>query len=102
MANRVPLLAGGDDLWWQRGDPAQHHRPSTARPRERAVIDGAALELFERSVGHALDRHTGAALDAALAELGWHDALATDQRVAVSTLFTRQGAANATSSALDW
>jgi Acyl-CoA dehydrogenase, C-terminal domain len=66
------------------------------------VIDGAALELFERSIGHALDRHTGAALDAALAELGWHDALATDQRAAVTTLFTRQGAANATSSALDW
>jgi acyl-CoA dehydrogenase-like protein len=66
------------------------------------VIDGAALELFERSIGHALDRHTGEALDAALAELGWHDALATDQHAAVSILFTRQGAASATSSALDW
>src|SRR5947207_12505851 len=63
---------------------------------------GAALELFERSIGHALDRRTGEALDAALAELGWQDALASDQRAAVSILFTRQGAANATSSALDW
>jgi hypothetical protein len=66
------------------------------------VIDGAALELFERSVGHALDQHTSDALDAALGELGWEDALAMDQRAAVSILFTRQGAANATSSALDW
>jgi hypothetical protein len=66
------------------------------------VIDGAARELFERSIGHALERTTGEALDAALDELGWQDALATDQRAAVSILFRRQGAANATSSALDW
>ena len=66
------------------------------------MIDGPALELFERSIGHALDRLTGEALDAALGELGWHDALATDRRAAVSILFRRQGAANATSSALDW
>ena len=66
------------------------------------MIDGPALELFERSIGHALDRLTGEALDAALGELGWHDALATDRRAAVSILFRRQGAANATSSALEW
>jgi hypothetical protein len=66
------------------------------------VIDGAARELFERGIGHALERTTGEALDAALGELGWQDALATDQRAAVSILFRRQGAANATSSALDW
>jgi hypothetical protein len=66
------------------------------------VIDRAALELFERSIANALDRHTGETLDTALAELGWHDALATDQRAAVSVLFTGQGAANASSSALDW
>ena len=33
--SRVPLLAGGDDLRRHRRDPAQHHRPAPARPRER-------------------------------------------------------------------
>ena len=32
---------------------------------------------------HATETHTGAALDAALGELGWHDALAVDRRAAV-------------------
>jgi hypothetical protein len=66
------------------------------------VIDAAARELFERGIGHAFDQHTSEAVDAALGELGWHDALAADQRAAVSILFRRQGEASATSSALDW
>ena len=33
-------------------------------------MDGADLELFERSLRHATETHTGAALDAALDELG--------------------------------
>jgi hypothetical protein len=40
-------------------------------------------------------------LDAALADLGWADALAADPATAVSVLFEAQGAANATSAALD-
>jgi len=66
------------------------------------MIEDAALELFERSIGHAVESHTGEALDAALDEVGWLDALEADQRTAVSVLFERQGAANATSSALGW
>jgi hypothetical protein len=66
------------------------------------VIDAAGRELFERGIGHALDQHTRDAVDAALAELGWHDALAADQHAAVSILFRRQGEASATSSALHW
>jgi hypothetical protein len=65
------------------------------------VIDGADRELFERSLQQATSSHTGAALDAALVDLGWHDALAADTHAAVSLLFTHQGAANATSSAFD-
>lgn len=42
----------------------------------------------------------GAALDAALDELGWDEALATDERAAVATLFEQQGRTAATSSAL--
>lgn len=64
------------------------------------MIDGE-LDLFERSLQHATNAHTGAALDAALAELGWRDALSVDPRAAVSRLFELQGAANVTSSALD-
>lgn len=65
------------------------------------MIDRDDLELFERSLRHATERHTGAELDAALAELGWADALAIDPRAAISSLFELQGAASATSSGLD-
>ena len=63
-------------------------------------MDGVDLELFERSLRSATERATGAALDAALAEIGWRDALAADVGAGVSTLFELQGRANATSSAL--
>jgi hypothetical protein len=65
-------------------------------------MDGTEHRLFEDAVRRAVDAHAGdpAALDGALAELGWADALAVDPRVAISILFERQGAANATSSAI--
>jgi len=65
------------------------------------MIEGEDLELFERSLRHAAGSHTGPALDAALDELGWQDALSVDAHAAVSRLFPLQGAANVTSSALD-
>jgi hypothetical protein len=64
-------------------------------------MDGEDLELFERSIEHATADDTGADLDAALLELGWHDAFAVDPRDAVSVLFRLQGAGNVTSSAID-
>jgi hypothetical protein len=63
-------------------------------------MDGADLDLFERSLHAATDRSTGAALDAALDDLGWLDALAVDEHAAVSLLFGLQGAACASSSSL--
>jgi hypothetical protein len=65
------------------------------------MIEGHDLELFERSLRNATEQHTGEALDVALADLGWHDALSFDPRAAVSRLFELQGEAAATSSALD-
>jgi alkylation response protein AidB-like acyl-CoA dehydrogenase len=59
------------------------------------------LALFVRGIRDATTSATGAALDAALADLGWLDALVADPQTAVSVLFESQGAANATSSALD-
>jgi hypothetical protein len=64
-------------------------------------MDGEERELFDKGLRHAAANHTGEALDAALGELGWRDALAADARAAISLLFELQGAANATSSALD-
>ncbi|HKE73780.1 MAG TPA: acyl-CoA dehydrogenase family protein [Acidimicrobiales bacterium] len=64
-------------------------------------MDAEERELFAKSLGRATAQHTGEALDAALDELGWADALAADPRAAVAGLFEHQGAANATSSALD-
>jgi hypothetical protein len=57
--------------------------------------------LFEQSIRQAAARHTGGALDAALVDVGWTDALDADRYTAISTLFPAQGAANATSCALD-
>ena len=61
-------------------------------------MDAAERELFASALVGAVD---GAAdVDAALAGLGWDDALADDPRVAVSVLFEWKGRALAASSAL--
>jgi hypothetical protein len=65
------------------------------------TLVGEDLELFVRSLRAATEQHTGDALDAAVAEVGWHDALSFDTRAAVSSLFELQGGACARSSALD-
>jgi hypothetical protein len=64
------------------------------------MMDAAERDLFAASLGRATGAHTGSALDAALDELGWADALAADPAAAVSLLFEHQGRATATSSAL--
>jgi hypothetical protein len=64
------------------------------------MMHDADRDLFVRSLRKATEV-SGAALDAALDELGWRDALEADPQVAVSALFDLQGRANATSSALD-
>jgi hypothetical protein len=60
------------------------------------------LALFAGSVTRAVDSASGEALDTALDELGWRDALAVDRRAAVSVLFDAAGRRNATSSGLEW
>ncbi|HEV2309903.1 MAG TPA: acyl-CoA dehydrogenase family protein [Acidimicrobiia bacterium] len=64
-------------------------------------MDAADLELFERGVRQATERATGRALDDALRELGWVDALADDAPAAIAVVFRLQGRAGVTSSALD-
>lgn len=64
-------------------------------------MDAAEFELFGATLRRAAETNTGAALDSALAELGWHQALADDVRAAVPLLFAVQGEAGVTSSALD-
>jgi hypothetical protein len=66
------------------------------------MIDGEELALLRHSLRKTIESHNAAALDTALEELGWPEALATDARAAVSVLFELQGAANVTSSALSW
>ncbi len=65
-------------------------------------MDDEELALFAESVRRAVDAASGEALDRALDELGWRDALAVDPWAAMSLLFEGAGRANATSSALDW
>lgn len=64
-------------------------------------MDADDLALFEQSLRRANETCTGAALDDALVDLGWHDALAADPRAAIAVHFELQGRAAATSSALD-
>jgi hypothetical protein len=63
-------------------------------------MDGEERSLFERSLHQACTAHAGPALDAALEDLGWTEALTADPRAAVSSLFELQGATNTSSSAL--
>ncbi len=65
------------------------------------MMEKDELELFAQGVRSAAAAHGGKALDEALDELGWHDALAQDPFAAVSVLFESQGEANTSSSALD-
>lgn len=64
-------------------------------------MDGDQLDLFRLTIGRVAEAASGAALDAQLVEIGWHDALANDPRAAISVLFECQGVAGTTSSALD-
>jgi alkylation response protein AidB-like acyl-CoA dehydrogenase len=63
-------------------------------------LDGAELQMFAAAVRDAAGSRTGAALDAALAEIGWAEALAVAPRAAIESLFEAQGAACGTSDAL--
>jgi len=65
------------------------------------MMDADERELFAAGVRAAMERHAGSDVDAALAELGWTDALEVDPRSAVSTLFELQGRARVASRALD-
>jgi Acyl-CoA dehydrogenase, C-terminal domain len=65
-------------------------------------MEEAERALFENGIRHATEADSGAALDAALDDLGWRDALCADHAGAISVLFESLGAAHATSSALDW
>lgn len=65
-------------------------------------MDDAERALFAESLRRATEAHNADALDHALEELGWADALESDQRAAIATLFELQGGANSTSSALNW
>jgi hypothetical protein len=66
------------------------------------MMDPEDRELFEQSLRSAVaEAGAGGALDDALEQLGWVDALAADPQAAISVLFPLQGRANATSAALD-
>jgi hypothetical protein len=65
------------------------------------MMDPADLDLFARSLQHAVALHSGEALDSALLELGWRDALGDDTQTAVATLFALQGSEHTSSSSLD-
>lgn len=64
-------------------------------------MDAELFDFFKDALSKATTSNTGTTLNAALAEVGWADALAEEPQVAVSLLFELQGAANATSSALE-
>jgi hypothetical protein len=63
-------------------------------------MDPEDLELFQRSLRNATNDYTGEALDIALEDVGWRDAMVIEPRVAISTLFQLQGESNVSSSAL--
>ena len=64
-------------------------------------MDSEEAKLFAAALRQLTQAHSGVALDAALDELGWADAMADDSRTAVATLFESQGEYDVTSTALD-
>ncbi len=64
-------------------------------------MNEAERALFADAIRQVTAACTGEALDAALVELGWADALEADRANAVAVLFEASGEANVTSSALD-
>lgn len=63
-------------------------------------MDREDRRLFEQSIRAATSRASGPALDAALEELGWQDALAEDPETAVGVLFEEMGRTGVTSTTL--
>jgi hypothetical protein len=63
-------------------------------------MDAADLELFEGTIENVTREHTGPALDVALEDAGWYEAMQHEPRAAIATLFQLQGSHNVTSSAL--
>jgi hypothetical protein len=64
-------------------------------------MEGTELELFARSLRHAVENNSGQSLDRALEEAGWNDALELDRRASISILFELLGSANVTSNSLN-
>ena len=64
-------------------------------------MNDAERVLFAEVIRGLTVERSGEELDAALAEVGWRDALAEDRASAVGVLFEAQGEANVTSSSLD-
>jgi len=64
-------------------------------------MDAELYDFFRDALAKATASASGAALDSALAEVGWSDALVEEPQLAISLLFGLQGSANATSSALE-
>ena len=59
VAQRVPVLAGGDDLRRHRRGAAQHHRPAPARSRGRRLMDAAERALLDDDGAARRSRHAG-------------------------------------------
>jgi hypothetical protein len=64
-------------------------------------LNDAERALFAEVIRGLTVERSGEELDAALAEVGWMDALAEDRATAVAVLFEAQGEANVTSAGLD-
>jgi hypothetical protein len=64
-------------------------------------MEATERALFAAGVRHATESTDGAALDAALDDLGWRDALGDDRASAVAVLFESLGATTTSSAAFD-
>ncbi|MFB4309441.1 acyl-CoA dehydrogenase family protein [Actinomadura sp. GTD37] len=65
------------------------------------MMDADVAGLLAQSFEQAFKSESAAAVDAALDEMGWREALEAEGAAVLPLLFTRQGAANAASGALD-
>ncbi|MFA1545961.1 acyl-CoA dehydrogenase family protein [Actinomadura chokoriensis] len=66
-----------------------------------AVMDAEIAGLLAQSFERAFEKEGAEAVEASLDEVGWREALEAEGAAVLPLLFTRQGAANAASGALD-
>ena len=94
------VLACGDDLRRDRGDPTRHRGVPTVELAQGLLMDADEIELLTATMLGVVDTAPVGQLTDSLDEFGWRDVLAAHPKEAIASLFSAQGRTGRWSSAL--